>query len=106
MATDVHTLMSALRPRVLDEESAFGRMFPGLPRLETTDAALLAIGRAEGPLGQPEARDDGNPRISAGWAFFGQFIAHDVTHDRAPLQQHEELALLRNFRTPRLDLEA
>jgi hypothetical protein len=107
MATDVHTLMSALRPRQADaSEGTFGRLFPDLPKLEAGDEAIVAIGRAQGLLGAPDAGDGTNPRIAAGWTFFGQFVAHDITHDRAPLQQHEEVSLLRNFRTPRLDLEA
>jgi len=41
---------------------------------------------------RPEDRDgvqakfgEDNPRIPAGWPFFGQFIAHDIAHDRASL---------------------
>jgi hypothetical protein len=46
-----------------------------------------------------------NQRIPAGWTFFGQFIAHDITHDRSPLQETEDVRNLQNFRKPRLDLE-
>ena len=47
-----------------------------------------------------------NPRISGGWTFFGQFIAHDITADRSLLLHHARLNELRNFRTPQLDLES
>jgi hypothetical protein len=71
--------------------------------------AVLKYGAAGGPL---EDRDgaharfgEDNPRIAAGWPFFGQFIAHDITHDRAPLQEKEVLSTIQNFRRPKLDLE-
>lgn len=89
-------------------EGRFGRLFPDLPSHSVSSDLLLRYGAAEGPL---EGRDEGyrsdtdNPRIPAGWPFFGQFIAHDITHDRAPLEEHEDLASLQNFRSPRLDLE-
>jgi hypothetical protein len=89
-------------------EGCFGRLFPGLPCLPSTSEALLRYGAAGGAL---ECLNDGhrsytdNPRIAAGWPFFGQLIAHDITHDRAPLQEKEDLGSLQNFRSPRLDLE-
>jgi len=70
--------------------------------------ALLKYGAADGPLesrSQTHAGVGDNPRIPAGWPFFGQFIAHDITHDRSPLQETEDVNTLQNFRKPRLDLE-
>jgi len=71
--------------------------------------ALLKYGAADGPLECRSQIHNGlgedNPRIPAGWPFFGQFIAHDITHDRSPLQDTEDVKTLRNFRKPRLDLE-
>jgi hypothetical protein len=105
---DAHVLVSTLRPRLTDlEEGKFGRLFPDLDPEPSDEQALLRLGAAGGPLEAasslpPEAD---NPRIPAGWAFFGQFVAHDITHDRTPLQHHEDLATLRNYRSPRLDLE-
>jgi hypothetical protein len=70
---------------------------------------LMRYGDAGGPVEARDhvqsSRDEDNPRIPAGWPFFGQFIAHDITHDRAPLQEREDLHKVENFRTPRLDLE-
>jgi len=46
-----------------------------------------------------------NPRIPAGFSILGQFIAHDITADRSLLAHHAVAGELRNFRSPRLDLE-
>lgn len=108
-STDPHVQLSE-RPRLLDSsESRFGRLFPELERQNATGDALLKYGRADGPLESRvkihEALGDDNPRIPAGWPFFGQLIAHDITHDRSPLQETEDVSALQNFRKPRLDLE-
>jgi hypothetical protein len=108
MALDVHGLTAARRPKLhLNGEGMFGRLFPDLPRLEVPIEAALALGAVGGPMDVsaegPGIACTDNPRIPAGWAFFGQFIAHDITNDRQPLQSHEEVG--RNFRAPRLDLE-
>ncbi len=47
-----------------------------------------------------------NPRIPAGFTFLGQFVAHDITADRSLLLHHARLQEIRNFRSPRLDLES
>ena len=108
-ATDPHVQLSQ-RPRLADlPEGRFGRLFPDLPSQSVTGDALLTYGAANGPLefradpGKELGED--NPRIPAGWPFFGQFIAHDITHDRVPLQDSEDINTLENFRKPRLDLE-
>ena len=44
-------------------------------------------------------------RVAAGWPFFGQFIAHDITADRSPLGHRADPEQVRNFRTPRANLE-
>ena len=43
--------------------------------------------------------------MAAGWPFFGQFIAHDITADRSPLGHRADPEQIRNFRTPRANLE-
>src|SRR5256886_14574069 len=89
----------------------YGRMFALLPALETDEEYLLALGRAgsimdvDSTQGGTEGNSD-NPRIAAGFPVFGQFIAHDITADRSLLLHHARLKELRNFRTPRLDLES
>lgn len=108
MALDLHGLTAARRPKLdLSGEGMFGRLFPELPPLQAPIDAALALGAENGPMDvsaeAPGVACADNPSIPAGWAFFGQFIAHDITNDRQPLQSHEEIG--RNFRAPRLDLE-
>ena len=43
--------------------------------------------------------------VAAGWPFFGQFIAHDITADRSALRTHVEASRLKNARSPQLNLE-
>jgi hypothetical protein len=43
--------------------------------------------------------------MAAGWPFFGQFIAHDITADRSPIGHRTDPRQIRNFRTPRANLE-
>ncbi len=92
------------------EEGKYGRMFPDLPGLATDEEYLLALGRSGSMMDVLSRQDDqdakaDNPRIPAAFPFLGQFIAHDITADRSLLQHHAHLNELRNFRTPRLDLE-
>ncbi len=101
-------LQSRIRPRLTDlAEGKFGRLFPELSPELSSDDDLLRLGAAGGPLEAvsevPENAE--NPRIAAGWAFFGQFIAHDITHDRTPLGHREDLTVIHNARAPWLDLE-
>ena len=42
---------------------------------------------------------------AAGWPILGQFIAHDITADRSPVTHHADAETIRNFRTPRVNLE-
>ena len=42
---------------------------------------------------------------AAGWPFFGQLVAHDITADRSPVGPHADVAALRNARSPKLNLE-
>jgi hypothetical protein len=85
----------------------YGRMFTHLPPFTADEAFLHMIGSAGGACdatpSEAAASDDAN--VAAGWPFVGQFIAHDITADRSPLRSHSEAETLRNFRTPRLNLE-
>jgi hypothetical protein len=89
-------------------EGKYGRMFPDLPALEADEDSAIALGRAashmDGTLPVFDSRLD-NPRIPAGFAILGQFVAHDITADRFLLAPHESVEDLRNSRVPRLDLE-
>jgi hypothetical protein len=85
----------------------YGRMFGDLPAFTADEAFLHMIGSAggacDGTPSESAGGDDAN--VAAGWPFVGQFVAHDITADRSPLRSHTEADSLRNFRTPRLNLE-
>lgn len=89
----------------------YSRMFPLLKPCRASETALLALGKAGASMdvgtdvpGADDPASD-NPRISAGFPIFGQFIAHDITADRSLLEHHARTQQLHNFRTPRLNLE-
>jgi hypothetical protein len=88
----------------------YGRMFPDL-RPQDADPRLLLRAGGEGGLCDAAAFRDASDhnaddaREAAGWPFFGQLIAHDITADRSPINGDTELDALRNARGPALDLE-
>jgi heme peroxidase len=89
-------------------QGKYGRMFPDLPALEIDESLLLDLGRAGSRMDaativSSDSSGD-NHGIPAGFTFLGQFIAHDITRD-ASLLHHARSGELRNYRTPRLDLE-
>lgn len=94
-------------PRSPLYEGRFGRMFRNLPPFafdDPNDAAALAesmtIDDDEDPTGN-------NINIPAGFTYLGQFIDHDITFDpNSKLQRDNDPDALRNFRTPRFDLDS
>jgi heme peroxidase len=82
-------------------------MFPELPSFAADEAFLLALGRAGGlcDCGSGADEESSLGTESAGWPFFGQFIAHDITADRSALQSHVDPTSLRNARSPKIDLD-
>jgi hypothetical protein len=87
--------------------SSYGRLFPDLPAFTADEPFLFALGRAGGLCDCSDMDDDEASLGSeaAGWPFFGQFIAHDITADRSALQSHVDPSRLRNARSPQLNLE-
>ena len=86
------------------KERQYQRLFKDLSAATFDPAHDLALAEAGGPM-QADANTMNNPRIAAGWPFYAQIVAHDVTRDRAPLSNEEEVRGLKNFHKPRLDLE-
>jgi len=92
----------------LPAEWAYARLLPDLPSFHPSEEFLYALGGAGG-LCDCGGRDDEMASLgkeAAGWPFFGQFIAHDITADRSALASHVDPGRLRNARSPRLDLES
>lgn len=84
----------------------YERMFPGLPALDPNPEQLMHAGVSGGICDAAAALEqaaDGTD--AAGWPFFGQLIAHDVTADRSPITDGTSPEALHNARAPRLDLE-
>ncbi|AXK31924.1 heme peroxidase [Streptomyces armeniacus] len=87
---------------------SFGRMFPNLPArrptgLETAKEFGLPGGTMDGGATTPEQE---NPKLAAGFTYFGQFIDHDLTLDvMSQLGRTDEPSELTDFRTPRLDMD-
>ena len=102
--------LSPARARAADAavtSSSYARLFPDLPAFTADEAFLYALGRAGGLCDCGDAEDDEASlgTEAAGWPFFGQFVAHDITADRSALQSHVDPAQLRNARSPQLNLE-
>ena len=83
----------------------YRRLFEALPPLEVDERALHALGAAGGPLDEASAEGPTDASVAAGWPFFGQFIAHDITADRSPIGHRTDPDQIENFRTPRANLE-
>jgi hypothetical protein len=85
------------------EGGRYGRMFD-LPALEADETLLHRLGAAGGLCDGGDR--EGDSQVEAGWPFFGQYVAHDLTADRSPLRAHADLDALRNMRVPRANLES
>jgi hypothetical protein len=88
---------------------AYGRLFPELPALVADEAQLWSLGGAGGscdggPMLDVEGGDDAR-EVAAGWPFFGQLIAHDMTADRSLPAHQANAETLRNARRPTIDME-
>jgi hypothetical protein len=87
---------------------SYARLFPELPAFSAEDAFLYALGRSGGlcDCGDQDDEDASLGTEAAGWPFFGQYVAHDITADRSTLKSHVDPSQLRNARSPRLNLES
>jgi hypothetical protein len=86
----------------LDRSQCYGRMFPAsTPTTAKGEEELKLLGQAmiDSGLGDKFG-------TVAGITYFGQFIDHDLTYDVTKLEERNvEPSEVRNFRTPRFDLE-
>jgi len=85
------------------ENGKFGILFPNLPGYAPTDRAIKRI--AETMREDPNTPN--NSTIPLAFAFFGQFIDHDLTLE--PVSRFDDMEDplgLTNFRTPALDLDS
>jgi hypothetical protein len=81
----------------------FGTLLPGLKACPTGPGELDALVRL---LAERQGVTL-NSAIPAGFTYIGQFIDHDITFDPTPFAaSRRDPAALRNFRTPRLDLDS
>lgn len=65
-----------------DQQSSFGRMFPGLQGFTPSDQSLIALAATQLDAGKAQLDIAGTP---SGSTYFGQFIDHDLTQDGQPL---------------------
>jgi len=85
---------------------AYRRMFPELPPLRSDGAFLQELGTSCGAeVSRLSANGKDDASGAAGWPFFGQFIAHDVTADRSALVDRADIEALKNVRRQKLNLE-
>jgi Animal haem peroxidase len=87
------------------EAQSYGLLFPALPALDCDESFIQRLGNIGGPCDGSDVADPDGAREAAGWPFFGQYVAHDITADRSTLALHADIEALRNARRQKLDLE-
>ena len=89
-------------------QGRFGRLFPNLSPADHDVRFLEELGLPGGVLEEtPDDPVGDADTVPAGFVFLGQFIDHDITLDPvSSLERQADPDALRNFRTPRLDLDS
>jgi Animal haem peroxidase len=87
-----------------DAPDKYERLFSDLPALEEDERRLHGLAGPGGVCDGSGIRTDSADN-AAGWPYFGQLIAHDITADRSPLAHRATGERTENFRSPRADLE-
>ncbi len=103
-----HGLGGGYIPRSTLYQGRFGRIFGKLPPWQPP-ADEVVESFASNQMFEPAGAGAGldNSELPAGYTYFGQFVDHDTTFDpTSSLQRLNDPNLLRNFRTPRLDLDS
>jgi hypothetical protein len=95
-------------PRSRLREGRFGRMFRHLLPFRANQESLQLLAKT---MIEKDEDVDGDPfdnrAIPSGFTYLGQFIDHDLTFDpNSKLQKDNDPDALRNFRTPRFDLDS
>jgi hypothetical protein len=108
LQTEVDGAAAAVRtvtPGGANGQGFFDRMFPALPPFTADDDALEALAKAM-KASNPDDISLDNPNVPAGFTYLGQFVDHDISLDLSPLSAKlEDQTMVRNFRTPGLDLD-
>jgi Animal haem peroxidase len=82
----------------------FGRMLSWLPHRELHEDSVEQIATALTALA---GTSNDSTSVVAGYTYFGQFVDHDITFDpTSKLERVNDPFALRNFRTPRFDLDS
>ena len=104
-----------LAPRSVLLEGRYGRMFRYLPPLEIAADDLGKLDDLAEEMLEPKSGGENDEEldirldgpIPAGFTYLGQFVDHDITFDPvSSLQRLQDPDGLRDFRTPRLDLDS
>lgn len=88
------------------ERGKFGRLFPSLPPQSGETPDFLALNTIASQMARDENNQD-DSNLPAGYTYFGQFIAHDMSFDPTTIGERSiDPEYLWNFRTPALDLDS
>jgi hypothetical protein len=99
-----------LRPFRESAENCYSRLYPPASLPSDVDGycqAMTALGCAMIDDGTRVSNDEPEILLDAGYTYFGQFLAHDLTKDTSSVDEawQREPEDLANLQTPRLDLD-
>ena len=100
-----------MRPFCESQENRYSRLFPPaeIPGdVHNYCEALTALGSAMVDDGSRVSEERPEILLDAGYTYFGQLVAHDLTKDASSVDEawRKEPEELENLQTPKLDLEA